>query len=104
MVGEPRVAGSVLIEAGMTIELGPDALIEADAEGHAVRLVTTDALVLHGRHICAPIHRGSEVRRMGRLIGRSILEPLAELDDGRIVSLIGQPAMRVDYTDEPLAR
>ncbi|MGD9537453.1 MAG: hypothetical protein AB7P52_16860 [Alphaproteobacteria bacterium] len=104
MVGEPRVAGSVLIEAGMTMELGLEALIETDAAGRAVRLVTTDALVLKGRHICAPIHRGSEVRRAGCSVGRSILEPLVELDDGVIVSLIGRPAMRVDYTDEPLTR
>ena len=77
-------------------------MIEVDDAGHAVRLVTPDRLVLAGRHICAPVQLGSPVVQAGRTLGRSLLEPLMELDDGRVLSLIGQSTMRVPYTDEEI--
>ncbi len=104
MVGEPTAIGSIVVKAGMTVELGPEALIEVDANDVARRLVTTDPLVMKGAHICAPIYAGSPVYRAGGIIGYSRLEPITELRDGRVVSLIGQQSVRIDLVAERPAR
>lgn len=104
MIGEPASIGTVTVNAGTTVTLGPEALIEVDANAVATRLVTTDPLVMRGTHICAPIYAGSPIYRSGRIIGYSRLEPIVELEDGRIVSLIGQASLRIDYTDARPAR
>lgn len=104
MIGEPVSIGVIVVKAGMPVILGPEALIEVDANSVATRLVTTDPLVMKGAHLCAPIYAGSPVYRGGRIIGYSRLEPIVELRDGLIVSLIGQASMRIDYTDEPPSR
>lgn len=102
MVGEPAVDGTITIRAGTMVELGESPLIEVDGEGIATRLVTTDAQVLAGHHICAPIYAGSPIRQGDKELGRSLLEPITELVDGRITSLIGRDTMRVGYTNDPL--
>lgn len=100
MVGEAPAIGAFVVNAGMSVELGPEALIEIDANDVARRLVTTDPLVMRGAHICAPIYAGSPVYRAGKLIGYSRLEPIVELKDARLVSLIGQPSVRIDLVAE----
>jgi hypothetical protein len=104
MVGEPATIGTIVVNAGMAITLGPEAMIEVDASSVATRLVTTDPLVMTGTHICAPIYAGSPIYRASRIIVYSHLEPIIEFKDARIVSLIGQASLRIDYTSEPPAR
>lgn len=104
MIGEPTSIGTIVVNAGTVVTLGPEALIEVDANSVATRLVTTDPLVMQGTHICAPIYAGSPIHRAGKIVGYSRLEPIVELVDGRVVSLIGQSSLRIDYTNAPLAR
>jgi len=104
IMGEPASNGTIVVKAGTTVKLGSEALIEVDAGLVAARLVTTDPLVMKGAHICAPIYAGSPIYRAGQLIGYSRLEPIIELMDGRIMSLIGPSSLHIDYTSEPPAR
>ena len=107
MMGEARPTGWFTINAGTPVEIGTEAAIEVGGDDIATRLVITDPLVIAGHHLCAPVYPGSPVRRDGATIGDTpigvtLWEPLMELRDATVVSIIGQPSLKVPYTTDPV--
>ena len=102
MKGEARPTGWFTINAGTPVEIGAEAAIEVGDDNLATRLVITDPLVIAGHHLCAPVYLGSPVRRNGATIGDTLWEPLMELRDAAVVSIIGQPSLKVPYTTDPV--
>ena len=102
MRGEPQPTGWFTINAGIPVELGEAAGIEVDGADMAVRLIITDPLVMKGKHLCAPLTVGSPVQHRGVKLGDMLWEPLMELDDAHVVSIISQRSLKMPYTSDPV--
>lgn len=97
MVGAPEPAGWITIEAGVPLELGDENAVYCDRGLLATRVVTTDPIIVKGRHACAGIYLHSKVYRDGELLGLTMFEPITTAVDGRIAEMSGQKTMRMSY-------
>lgn len=94
----PPASGSVSVRAGTPLMGAPRARVIADADGTAMRIETDVPALLNGRHNCAAVYLGTPVVADGRHLGHTTMEPNIMVEDGRIVSLSGQPSVDIPYT------
>ena len=93
----PRSAsGSFMIRAGIQAIYGEEDGVEID-NGQLIKLVVSDPLLLKGLHNCAIVYRGCKVVRNGEVVGFTMNEPNALVEDGRVVSVSGHTEMLIDY-------
>lgn len=95
-----RSDGHVTVVAGTPLQAGDDCRVHVDADGAAQHIETNDRRILTGRHNCAAIQLGAEVLHDGRRLGRTVFEPNAVVEDGRLVTLSGQTSIRIGYRSE----
>jgi hypothetical protein len=94
----PAPTGNVTVESGVPLALGDRNTVEVDAHGVAQRVMVTTPLFLTGRHVCAAIYLGAEVRREGTLLGRTMMEPNVLVEDSRILLMSGQAVFSIPYS------
>jgi uncharacterized protein DUF6963 len=97
MVGEPKEIGRVMVSAGCPVALGPEDAVLVDDDLSATKVVTTDPLLVSGRQVCAAIYLHSKVVKGGRVIGRTMFEPITSVVDGRITEMSGQKTLRISF-------
>lgn len=97
MVPERDADGDLLVTASVPVATGNTNRVVLDDNGEALRVETTDARILKGRHNCAAIYLHSEVVAAGAVIGHTLFEPNVVVEDGRIVTLNGRTEMRIGY-------
>jgi uncharacterized protein DUF6963 len=97
MVGEPKEIGRVMVSAGCPVALGPEDAVLVDDDLNATKVVTTDPLLVSGRQVCAAIYLHSKVVKGGRVIGRTMFEPITTVVDGRITEMSGQKTLRISF-------
>ncbi len=100
MVGEPKEIGRVAVSAGCPVVLGPEDAVVVDDDLNATRVVTTDPLLVSGRQVCAAIYLHSKVVKGGRVIGRTMFEPITTVVDGKITEMSGQKVLRISFQAE----
>lgn len=91
----------ILVQSGLKVEYGPFNLVEVDDELVVTRIVTDVENHLEGEVWAALPYISSAVMQNGQLIGYTINEPLARVQDGTIESLSYQPGMMVSVKREP---
>lgn len=89
--------GTILVLAGTPVVAGPEDRVLVDAGGLAFRIETTDGRIATGRHNCAAIYIGALVVRGDAVVGATSEEPNVVVEDGRVVSLSGQPRFALSY-------
>lgn len=97
MVEEPEPVGWITIEAGVPLELGSESAVHCGADMVARRVVTTDPIIVKGKHACAGIYLHSRVYRDGKLLGLTMFEPITDVQNGRILEMSGQKSLRMSY-------
>jgi len=97
MVGEPKEVGRVTVSAGCPVALGPEDAVVVDDDLNATKIVTTDPLLVSGRQVCAAIYLHSKVVKGGRVIGRTMFEPITTVVDSRITEMSGQKTLRISF-------
>jgi hypothetical protein len=97
MVGEPKEIGRFTVSSGCPLALGPEDTVIVDDDLNATKIVTTDQLLLSGRQICAAIYLHSKVVKGGRVVGRTMFEPITTVVDGQIAEMSGQKTLRISF-------
>lgn len=97
MTGGVPAAGEIVVAAGTPVVRGKADVVIVNGASRAMRIETTDPLILKGRWNCAAIYLGAEVRASEGLLGRTLFEPNVVVEDGRVVSINGQKEIRVRY-------
>ena len=85
------------VDAGIPVQLGTHGMVQVDTELRALSIVTSDATLLQGSSNGAAIYIGSEVLQGKRRLGVTVTEPYVVLEQGRIISLSGQPSLRIGF-------
>ncbi|WP_119462617.1 DUF6963 family protein [Rhodospirillaceae bacterium SYSU D60014] len=98
MGAAPQVEGRLTVAAGTPVVAGPRDMVEVDDNLAALRIITSDAALATGRHVCAIVYLGAEVRQDGRLLGRTLVEPNSLVENGRLVSVNSQALIEIAYT------
>lgn len=88
------VAGTPVVVAGR------DRLI-VDEHRVALRIETTDARLVTGRQNCAAIYLNAQVVHGDTILGITTEEPNVVVEDGKVVTLSGQPRFLISYGPEP---
>ena len=96
MVPVDHAAGTLIVRAGTRLH-GGDTNRVVVTGGEVECVETTDKRLLSGSHNCAAIYLGAEVVSDGRLLGFTLTEPNAVVEDGHIVSLSGQQEVAIGY-------
>ncbi|MCB1719748.1 MAG: hypothetical protein KDK05_31855, partial [Candidatus Competibacteraceae bacterium] len=78
-------------------QLGTHGMVQVDTELRALSIVTSDATLLQGSSNGAAIYIGSEVLQGKQRLGVTVTEPYVVLEQGRIISLSGQPSLRIGF-------
>ena len=89
------------VQAGTPVYLAKDNEVLVDEQLRALKVNTTDAQLMGGEQQGAAIYLDSAVIRNGETIGYTVAEPYVVLSDRIIVSMSGQPHMRIAF--RPLA-
>ena len=95
--GAPVPDGHVRLDAGTPIRLGEAAAIQADRNLVATAVVTTDPTLVGGPTLGSAVYLDSLVYRDGEAVGRSLIDSLCVIEDGRIVSISGQESVRIPF-------
>lgn len=98
MVGAPEPAGWITLNLPLPLSLGDENAVHCDASLAATSITTTDPLLVSGRQVCAAIYLQSAVYRDGELLGHTMFEPIATVEDGRIVELSGQQSLKMSFS------
>jgi hypothetical protein len=89
------------VRAGTPVLAGARDRVIVDANALAVAIETTDHRILTGRWNCAAIYLGSEVVRDDAVVGSTVVEPNAVVEDGALLSLSGQGTFRLGFRRLP---
>lgn len=97
MIGEAEPKGWITIHAGTPIEMGPENAVLCDAAGVAQRVTTTDPAIGERGELGAAIYLASAVYLDGDLVGHTMFEPIALIENGRFTELSGKESLRIGY-------
>ncbi|MGI9503236.1 MAG: DUF6963 family protein, partial [Geminicoccaceae bacterium] len=86
---------SIEIRAGVPIALGEDNAVDIDASGSALLITVMQESWLGPSRDGAVIDFAASVRRNGRVVGHTVAEPYAVVQDGRLVSLSGRDQVTI---------
>lgn len=98
MVAVDPVIGWFTIAAGTPIVYGEVDAVEVDREGIAVKVVTSDRTFTDRARSGVGIYLHSMVRHHGRVLGKTLFEPVCVVRDGYLLTLSGQTTLRISYT------
>jgi len=101
MVGFRKADFEIEVRAGLEVERGDEELVEIDAANVVTRIATAHAGWLVGHQYAVVPYLQSRVVRGGATVGYTINEPLAELRDGRLVTVSTQQTMKLLVQREP---
>lgn len=97
MVRAHAPLATIEVAAGTPVVPGDRDRVLVDTAGTALRVETTDARIVTGRHNCAAIYIGAEIVGPAGRLGAAIEEPNVMVEDGRIVRMSGQSRFRLGY-------
>lgn len=97
MSGKPQPAGWITIPAGITVTLADENAVLCGDDLVATKVTTTDPIMVEGRQVGAAVYLHSRVYRADQLLGLTMFEPIVTVEDGVIVELSGQRAVRMSY-------
>ena len=97
MEGAPEPDGWAVVETGIPLELGEENALYCDDDLRALRVTTTDPLLTKGRQVGAAIYLASQVYREKEVVGLTMFEPIATIEDGIILEMSGQKRMRISF-------
>jgi hypothetical protein len=97
MLPDPAPAGEIVIRSGTPFVASDAHRVIVGANGEVERIETDVAFLTRGRHNCAAVYLGAPVLRDGVMVGTTLVEPNVIVEDGRVVSLSGQPVFRIPY-------
>jgi len=92
--------GVIEVLAGTPVIAAAQDRVVVDDNRIALRVETSDARIVSGRHNCAAIYIGARIIQNGALLGRTTEEPNIVVEDGRIVSLSGQTRFLLSFGPE----
>lgn len=95
--GEPQPDGWITIKVGVPVALGVENAVHCDRDLAAVRVTTTDPVLVRGRQVGAAVYLYSRVYRDDDFIGLTMFEPIMTVEEGRIVEMSGQKTIRMSY-------
>jgi hypothetical protein len=98
MVAVDPVMGWFTISAGIPVVYGEIEAVEVDGQGVAQTVVTRDLTFTTGERSGVAIYLHSQVRQNGRVLGKTLFEPICIVRDGHIVEMSGQSTLRMSYT------
>jgi len=97
MLEDSRPDGWITLVSGIPVLHGSEHAVHCDAGGEAVRVTTTDALMIQGRQVGAAVYLHSAVYREGELLGHTCFEPIITVVDGIIETMSGQQRLQMSY-------
>jgi hypothetical protein len=97
MTGRIEPDGWVTVPAGIPLELADEDAVHCGEDLVATRITTTDPVLVSGRQIGAAIYLYSTVYRGSQALGRTLFEPIVTVEDGKILEMSGQSALRMSY-------
>lgn len=95
MVPFDRTDLYVTLAAGTPITTGPHAALHSDGSGRITLITVTSAAWLAGRRDGALVNIATPVLTQGQLIGHTTTDPYCVAEAGRLVSISGQPTVRI---------
>lgn len=98
MVEAEPVIDWFTVSAGTPIVYGEVDAVEVDGEGVALRVVTSDRTFTDRERSGVGIYLHSRVRHRGRVLGKTLFEPVCVVRDGYLLTLSGQTMLRISYT------
>jgi hypothetical protein len=99
MVGMPKPSGWVTVNAGTPFILGEENAVLCDHNLIATKLLTTDPVLVSGRHICVAIYIHSAVYSDGKYLGKTMFEPISVVEDGRLIEMSGQKKVKMSFME-----
>jgi hypothetical protein len=98
MVDLAPVIGWFTLSAGIPIVYGEVDAVEVDEQGVALQVVTSDRTFTDRERSGVGIYLHSLVRQQGRVIGKTLFEPICLVRDGKILEMSGQTSLRMSFT------
>ncbi len=98
MVPSNPAIGSFTITAGVPIIYGEVDAVDINDQGDAIRVVTSDRTFTDRERSGVGIYLHSQVREGGRVLGKTLFEPICLVRAGRILTMSGQTTLRMSYT------
>lgn len=101
--GEPQPDGWITIDVGVPVLLGAENAIHCDRDLVAMRVTTTDPILVQGRQVGAAVYLHSRVYRDDQFVGLTMFEPIVTVEQGEIVEMSGQKTIRMSYIADRVA-
>lgn len=101
MVAVDPITGWFTLAAGVPIIHGEVDAVEIDGQGLAQTVVTSDHTFTDRDRSGVGIYLHSLVRQHGKVLGKTLFEPICVVRDGRILTMSGQTSLRMSYTHCP---
>lgn len=98
MVEVDPVIGWFTLSVGIPIVYGEGDAVDIDEQGVAIKVVTSDRTFTDRARSGVGIYLHSLVRQNGRVLGKTLVEPICTVSDGRLLTLSGQTTLRMSYT------
>lgn len=98
MVEVDPVVGYFIISAGIPLVYGEVDAVEIDEQGVAQTVVTSDRTFTDRERSGVGIYLHSLVRQNGRVLGKTLFEPICLVRDSRLLTMSGQTTLRMSYT------
>jgi hypothetical protein len=98
MVPANPVVGWLTVRAGIPIIYGEVDAVEVDEQGMAQTVITSDRTFTDRERSGVGIYLHSLVRQQGRVLGKTLVEPICTVRDGYLVTMSGQTTLRLSYT------
>ncbi len=92
------IAGWFMVSAGVPIVYGEVDAVEVDADGVAQQIVTSDRTFTDRARSGGGIYLHSLVRQDGRILGKTLFEPICTVSNGQLLTMSGQTTLRISYT------
>jgi len=100
MLIEKPIAGWITVPAGIPLQYGEVDAVEVDDKGMAQCIFTTDPTFLQGERSGVAIYLHSLVKQNGRILGKTLFEPICTVQAGVLASLNGKAQMQISYASE----
>lgn len=98
MVEAKPVLGWFTLTADTPIIYGIVDAVEIDEAGMAQKIITSDRTFTDRERSGVGIYLHSLVRQNGRVLGKTLFEPICTVRGGRLLTMSGQTTLRMSYT------
>lgn len=98
MVKPDPIIGWINLSVGVPLVYGEVDAVEVDDQGQVQTIVTSDRTFVTHERSGVGIYLYSLVRHQGKVLGKTLLEPICTVRDGRLLDMSGQTQLRISYT------